>query len=241
MKNKESINVYFSFDHVGKKPLSMFHELVKEKTTTNISDNIFFKCPAVSKLFKNTFIFKNQNRIDFEYKYEYPNMEFYLKNHMSERPFVDIDPSLSLGPQIAIPNSYLLFSEEPLMAKFTGPYFHKSGYMNYGSIYPGEFDIGKWFRQYNLQFQMWENSGKMIVEKNEPLFYVTFDTEKKINLIEFKQTEKIIEYAKYCIESPFTKGKHKRLFERYLDFNDDKMRELVLLEIKNNLMGEVYE
>ena len=40
MKNKESIDVYFSFNHVGTKPLSMFHELVKEKTTTKTTTKL---------------------------------------------------------------------------------------------------------------------------------------------------------------------------------------------------------
>ena len=79
---------------------------------------------------------------------------------------VDRNASLDFGPNIHIGLDYLFFSDEPVSAFFTPPYFHKPEYTNYGSIIPGEFDIGQWFRGYSFEVQMWNQKGEFEKESD---------------------------------------------------------------------------
>jgi hypothetical protein len=130
---------------------------------------------------------------------------------------------------------WIFFAEEPLVADFTAPYFHKPNYLKYGSIIPGEMDIGLWFRPYNAEIMTWDNSGEIVFLENEPLMYVKFNTEKKINLIKFNMNNNLRKYAEACVYSPVAYGANMSLSKRYERFKKSKLNELVLNEINGTL------
>jgi hypothetical protein len=85
---------------------------------------------------------------------------------------------------------------------------------------------------------MWGNSGELIIKEDEPIFYVEFLTNKKIKLVRFKYTKKLMTYAQHCVDAPPIFGNNLPLVKRYKKFKESRMRDLVLKEIKENIIGE---
>ena len=101
---------------------------------------------------------------------------------------------------------------------------------------PGTFDIGQWFRPYTFETQMWQQKGEFAIDADEPIFYVEFLTDKKINLKRFKMNATLVSYQEHCSSSGKLWGLGTPLEKRYQRFKESKMRELILKEIKNNLI-----
>ena len=74
------------------------------------------------------------------------------------------------------------------------------------------------------------------IKKDEPLFYVELRTDKKINLQRFNYTEKLWSISHAASESGFMLGRGLGLKNRYKKFNDTGLNDIVLDEIKNNIV-----
>jgi hypothetical protein len=219
-------------------PENMFSYLKKNKSNFDQRAS-FLTCPALRQKMQKTFMFKNS--LDVNFLYETDNagnvsikdlLNFPTKIHQL-RP-----PTLTFGPTVCIETPYLFFSSSEIEASFSMPTFHPAGFSKYGSIAPGTFDIGQWFRPYPVEIQMWNNSGELIIKENEPIFYVEFLTKKKIKLVRFECTQKLALYATQCVQAPRIFGKNLPLITRYDKFKQSKMHDLILKEIKENIVGE---
>lgn len=249
MKNDDVVNIYWSpffqsYDHhedemtmLFKNPTNLFNELIQNKS--NSSSNLsIFSCPAFKQKTKNTYVFRNSLESEYKFKVVENNVELSgtKENQMNAR--VIREPSLSIGPQVLFDLQYLFFSDQQIEADFSQPTFHQAKYTNYGTVIPGSFNIGSWFRPFAFEVQMWSNEGKFIVEEDEPIFYVNFKTDKKIKLHRFNNNPRLDALARHCVRSPNLFGQHLPLWKRYKRFNETSMREIVLNEIKNNLVIE---
>lgn len=239
-KNKDSINVYWSENYdindanwsfLYQKPTSLFSDL--NATKEKISDN-FLTCPAVSNKFKKTLVFKNS--LSSSYLYNSESITPTTNNYIGVTKWRD--SSLNCGPIYKFSSSICLFSEEPLDAFFTPPYFHKPGYIKYGACIPGEYDIGQWYRPYHFEVQMWENDGEFHIKENEPLYYINFKTDKKINLYRFNNSKLLTNYYEACIGATSLFGRGQSLISRYNRFKQVGLKEKILTEIKKNLIEE---
>jgi hypothetical protein len=250
MKDDDVINVYWSpvFPMIEieekasamfyKEPSNLFTELSQKRKNFK-GFNTFFACPVTKNRFKNTFVFKNSLKADYEYKtYDngvtdiFPNGEFNM-------PVTNIrKPSLTVGPLLVVDTPFIFFADEDVEALLSQPTFHKAGYTRYGSIVPGRFNIGSWFRPYICEIQMWENNGRFLLEEDEPIFYLELLTDKKINLIRFSYNKELEKLAQHCIDSPKLFGKHLPITKRYKRFKESNMKNIILLEIKKNLVDK---
>jgi hypothetical protein len=241
---EDVINVYWSpFYQTGgeypdwsflyPKPKNLFSTLIEKKNLDSKTDN-YFACPAISNKTKNIYVFSNASYSSYRYEGSeiYPTSENFI-SVVSTRP-----PSINEGPLFLFSLNYLFFADQPLDAYFTPPYFSKPEYTQYGSVIIGEFNIGQWFRSYNVEIQMWSNKGEFHLKENEPLFYVEFKTDKKIKMHQFKQTDQILKYSDACSTTQLLFGKGESLVKRYKRFKDVGLREKVLMEIKNNLLED---
>ena len=244
MRSDDIINIYWSPLNVGSQdwsmlypePENLYSSLIKNRNSDSKIDS-FLSCPASKELFKKTYQFKNSVSCKYEYGTSdtepvKPLTEQYL-NARSDRK-----PSINTGPLIKFSLSYIFFSESPVIASFTSPHFTKPRHLQYGSVIPGEYDIGKWFRPYNVEMQMWNSSGVVEITEDEPLFYVKFNTDKNIKLHRFSMNSKLMEYAAHCTESNIIFGLGKSLSYRYNKFTNSRMNNSVLKEIKQNILGE---
>jgi hypothetical protein len=216
-------------------PTNLYLDLLKLKTFNEDSKYSFFACPATKNNFKNTYVFKNAIYCEYDYDVNQipvitPKSKSFLGYKVARKP------AISDGPLIQIGLSYIFFSDQELEVFFSQPTFHKPKYTLFGSPMPGGFDIGSWFRPYNLELQMWNQSGKLILEDNEPLFYAKFLTNKNIKMQRFFLSEKLYNYAEQCSNSPFTIKANVPLINRYTKFKESKMKDMILQEIKQNLI-----
>lgn len=253
---KDTATVYWSpfwdkdssnWDLLYPKPKTLFSSIKDHSTKSN--DNIvglqklpILSCPAVSEKYKKIAVFESP--MSCSYKYDFSNfledgnfkIDPQTKQYLAYR--VDRQPVIDYGPSIVFSLAYSFFAEESLNAYFTPPMFHPPKYIKNGSVIPAEFNIGRWFRPFNFEVQMWEQSGNFILQEKEPLFYVDFKTNKKVILKRFKMTDNLYDAAKACIDSSDLFGKGQTLEYRYEKFEDTDMRNIILSEIKNNIVSE---
>jgi hypothetical protein len=216
-------------------PTNLFNDLAKLRQP-NAGTKTFLSCPSSSKEFRNSFVFKNE--LDSHYAYDFTDdkQDLFPVSQTYLNAEVRRNPTISTGPLININLYYIFFAEESLTASFTPPMMHEPNYTKYGTVIPGKFDIGQWFRPYPLEMQMWHDKGELILKEDEPLFYVNFETDQKINLKRFKYNATLHSYADHCSNTAKVWGMGVPLEKRYQRFKQSKMREMVLKEIKQNLL-----
>lgn len=238
----DTINVYWAplnetHPQIDKSMWYLDPENVYKRHTNNKNTDMkdyatLFTCPAIQKKLINTWSFPNA----IDTKIVISDAVVTEHKGMPLRPTPRVNSIADTG-HLWLDLSWLFFSEEPLVAEFTSAYFDKTSYANYMSIPPAAFDIGQWFRPFNSEYIVWEpNSCEINIPRGEQLFYITLLTDKKINFVRFEATEKIIKYASGCAKSTDFFGAGKGLDNRYSYFNDGHMRELVLRELKNNII-----
>jgi hypothetical protein len=195
----------------------------------------YLSCPAATDVFKTTAVI--YNGIPCEYVYDLsdhqnprvePKTDKYL-NLKIPRP-----PALNNKPTVEFQLRWFFFAEEPLVMRVTPPMFHQPKYTKYASAVPGSYDIGRWLRPLVFEIQMWEDRGKLVFEENEPLMYVSFETDKKVKLQRFVTSKELAEHSVHGLVRTWAEG--MGLDKRYDVFENSGMREIVLREIRKNIV-----
>jgi hypothetical protein len=249
-KDSKSINVYWAPHSTpndnGIGNWNMLYEdpetALKSWAPFDIKDgreSSFIKCPAFQNLAKNIYVFKFP--IDSSYSYKAHSNDV---NQIEVNPItpqfialtVPRDKTMTTGPSIEMSLRLHMFADEPLEVMLTGPYLHKAEYMKSGFLTSGQFDIGQWFRTLNAEIQLYGDEGEIHFKKDEPLLYVKFLTDKKINLHRFEMTEELDTYSRKTINAKHTFGYRLTLPESYNIFNRSRTRDIVLKKIKENLI-----
>ena len=143
-------------------------------------------------------------------------------------------PSLTNQLLVCYNLQHIFFAEEPVLMRLTSPWFHKSPHMQYGSLIPGNYDIGRWFRPINFEYNLWDGGTKLEIEAGEPLAYIEFGTDRKIVLKRFEATEKLHTIGGEIIHA--RSKRWKTLASRYELFDRSPMRKIILKEITENLL-----
>ena len=219
-----------------REPYNLYSQLIKNREPA-VKDVGFFSCPAVKNRIKNTFVFENSLESSYDFDgTDIHNLKIFPKSKTYINAFSTKPTSLVGGAYITLSMAYYFFSEEPVSALINPPTFHEPKYLKYATFAPGEFDIGRWFRPFPLEFQTWSNKGEFILEDKEPLFYFEIKTDRDVILKRFEINEKILSYSASCVGAPLVYGKHLPLSDRYDKFISTKMNRLILKEIKKNLI-----
>lgn len=133
--------------------------------------------------------------------------------------------------------SWLLFSDEPLMAKFTAPFYPPTAPCDGALLSPGRFDIGSWYRPYQLDYHVPIDTLELHFKENDHLFYVEFETERPIILKRFVENKVLRQIRNETVNKyPQMFGKFRPLKTRYEDAKKAKIPEIVLSEIKKNVV-----
>jgi len=190
----------------------------------------YSSCLGAKASLKNTYCLKSPFDIDITYdENDSPVGEradwFYFRERSYENR---INVELDLG--------WIFFCEESLIIEQTPPYSHNTSFAEYGMSSTGSFDIGSWFRPVMASFILWEGKNRFVVKENEPLAYLRFLTNDTINLKQFELTQKIVDLAEACVHSPNYYKPMLPLVSRYKKFTENKINQIVIKEIKNNLI-----
>jgi len=186
----------------------------------------YFKCKSFHEVFKNTFYIEHPHNLTVDFDAD-PNVSGAIRVRDTGNPdTITFDYDLK----------WLFFSEEPVIIEVTPAYMHNNTDSMDGHITTGSMDISKWFRPVVATYRMWAGRRKIEFKKGEPMFYVHFKTDKKINLIRFEQTDKVVEIMDGCVslKNVMPNLPLSDLYNRFIRSKRDKV---LLKEIKANLLN----
>lgn len=188
------------------------------------------RCPAFTDKTKNTFIIRSP----FDFDIDIVNGQATNKSGnlgvMQQAFTKDGENAL-----VQLHMNYYFFSEEDLEITIAAPFFNKAEHLQYGAIVPGTFNISKWFRAINLEFNIWEGVNSLKIKKNEPLAYISFNAKNKIEFKRFNMTQSLHSASLACSTGAAWEP-NISLAERYSRFMRTKTNKIVIKEIKNNLL-----
>lgn len=254
MKDTDKITVYWtpanfnphkeSFTMLYSKPQSLTNYL-NEKRLNNTD---LFRCPAHRDFTSNIFVFKSnlsdKHVLPIETLTELQQLP--TGNDLNEKitinsngivPLTKVRPnSFTDYSNLAYGLEWLFFSDEPLLASFSDPYLFTKPVAPGAFLTPGKFDIGKWYRPFGLDYHIPLDSKFFQIEENDPLFYVQFYTDKKIELKQYINNEKLHALTEETRNSISRYGKFKSLTTRYKMAENTSYSKQILTEIKKNLI-----
>lgn len=210
-------------------PLPLFNSIVEGRNKEIDSPDSYYRCKSAQEIFKNTFILPMLE----DSHLLFPNGKL-IQNKDSSK-FLIRNPVFGNRPAVDYTPQWMFFSEDDIEVELIPPYFHKTKASEYATILSGKFNISKWFRPINATFSLWDNSKELILSKSDPLGYIKFNTNNKIILKEFKQTEIIKKVIWECV-SLKEKFPNLPLTESYNRFLINRKHKEVLEEIKRNLI-----
>lgn len=192
----------------------------------------FFSCPSVLNIFQKTYVIRSPQ--SSHYRISNNEVDYVLTNNIGV--ILREQKSMINHHLIQLKYPWIFFAEESVEMKVTAPYIQYAPHLRYGATMAGKFDIGKWFRQLNIEFLLWENNNEFIMQEDEPIAYIEFLTDKKINLVRFNMTNRLHEI---CTTNASSSVWEKRvpLAKRYNRFLKSGLREIVLKEIKENIVN----
>jgi hypothetical protein len=217
-------------------PTNVFSDLMRIKNLKS-KDNSFMSCPAAVGRLKNMFVFKNGM-----------NSEYEFDNTDPQNPWVRLTSKTGIavkytrqsawnnGASLDFSMQHIFFAEEPVNAVFSPPFMHQAEYIKYATCVPATYDISKWFRPFVFEIQTWNPSGKLVLPEGDPLFYIEVFTDRKIVLKRFVLTQALQDYGQSCIKAKNQYDTHLPLVELYQKFTNSRMNDLILKEIKSNLL-----
>jgi len=223
--NKNDWNILY------KTPALLFSDLQKKRSPTiNKSKNLFL-CPAVRNLTSRIAVLKCP--LTSHYMIENNSIKPISQNHL--KVTVQHEPNLENSILFVLSTSYIFFCEEDVEMTLTAPFFSKSPHLQYGAIVPGTFNISKWFRSINIEVNLWENVNEFKIKEGEAMAYLTFDTPHEIEFVRFDYTERLQRVSETCGSASLWE-KLVPLLKRYNRFKDGQLKQVVLKEIKNNII-----
>jgi hypothetical protein len=218
-------------------PTSLWSELTTQLYDQSVSRN-FFQCPAVKDTLTPTYVIYNpltsSAEVEIKDSGEVGEVRQQPGRDSQIRVTMPHAPSLTNQLLVVYNLQHIFFAEEPVLMRLTSPWFHKAPHMQYGSLIPGNYDIGRWFRPINFEYNLWDGGTKLSIEAGEPLAYVEFGTDRKIVLKRFEATEKLHTIGAEVIHA--RSKKWKTLGSRYELFDRSPLRKIILKEISGNLL-----
>jgi hypothetical protein len=232
-----------SWSFLYSEPVSVVSELLKMKNVSNKPKNLqsMFGCPAYVESMKNVFVVKNvlENTVDMSQITPHltnPNYPVYFNNLGPLQIKIEREPSITNYTNVTYNMGWIFFADEPLEVKFTAPYFPASSPGEGVILSTGQFDIGAWYRDFNLDYHVPLETELLTFKEDQPLFYMDFKTDKKIVLKRYKLTKELKNISEEFVYSRERYGRFKSLQHRYNMSKKSMMPEQILTEIRKNIV-----
>lgn len=220
------------------KPKSLMSDLQKRRAidpaippSQNLENGKYQVCSALHTFSKNMFIVKSPFDADIKLDENGSIVKDSEVSHM----FVERISSIENSYSVDFNFSFLFFSEEPVKMTLTPAYLHKTSHNDSGFVAAGEYDISNWFRPAPCIFQLWPGTKGLVIKQDEPLSYVKFDTDKEVELRQFKVTDDIVKMVNACGTVKFFKP-FEPMEKLYVRFSNTGLKRAVLKEVKNNII-----
>ena len=216
-------------------PENLFKRFKKNlnKESVNKEGGNLINCPSVRNFTKKIFAFKNTLESHFKFS-ENNEITALSKNHIHAS--IVHEPNFKNCRLVVYHVPVIFFSEEDVNMTITSPFFSNCEHLKYGSVVPGKINISKWFRNMNVEFNLWENVNELKINKNEDLFYANFECEASdIELVRFDMNTRLIKIAETTGKSSSWE-KLIPLKERYERFKKARLNKIVIKEIEKNIV-----
>lgn len=229
-----SINVYWSCLEKewmrSESPSPIFPPFAKRYSNL---DSGVVQCPALQDEHKN--LFGIRSLYDYEFEIDLENntvstcdydKEFYdwhvLVRDFSERFFT-------------FSQEYIFFTDEKSLKMSAGlhPHLENNNITERCTIIPGMFDIGKWYRPIEFAFFLKPQFSTFKIEQNEIFQYIKFHTSKKINFIQYKESDMLKLYLNDVMNIRKNKKNVQSLVSYYKNF---RLKKHILKNIKENIL-----
>jgi len=228
----------FNLDFLFHNPIPCYQDLLQHFHPPIVTKN-YMQCPAVKNELEQIYLFLNPTLSEMKVSVNEEGQVGILygdtESHTVVPGLLRHAPTLTNHSLIEYQLSYIFFAEEPLEVTMTSPYFHKTNYTNYASIVPGTYDCGQWLRPLNLEMQLWSGNDYLKIEKDEPLVYFKFNTNKKIIFKRFKPTVRLHDISASMVRFK-AEPRWYNLKSRYENFHRSSIRGIILQEIQDNLL-----
>lgn len=228
----KTINVYWASIEKewlrAEEPVSIFSKFVKENTDIKNSVDV---CPAfqlehhnvfgLKSIYSYSFSVENDSVISKMYDEEFYHWHVAVRNF--KRKFFTFSQEV------------VFFTDEPSLEMTGGitPYLENNNITDRCTVIPGRFDIGKWYRPLEFAFFLKPQYNEFKINQDEIFQYIKFHTDKKINFVQFKQTENLKEYLANLMNVRVNKKSVFSLDYYYKKFN---LKKFILKEIKENVL-----
>jgi hypothetical protein len=191
------------------------------------------KCPSFNDNINNVFALRSI------YSYELTvDSNGVLSNSYGQAFFDEHVTVKSLNKRlISFRQSYtFLTDEKSLKVTLSEPPFLEDNQLTRDLlIIPGVIDIGKWYRNTDTMFYMKDGVSSFKINEGDIYGYVRFHTDEDINFIQYRHTDTL---NKYMMDSVYSKENKKRTYPLTKYYSMFKSKNLVLEEIKKNILGE---
>ena len=191
-------------------------------------------CPAMTQDMKNTYVIRSPITItvswDDEKGWHFTNKDL---NQLSQTEFDKLflltpgsDNKLLLTlPQLFIDwGSYLFFADEPTLAQIQPANYHETKFSKFPFI-TGSFEIDKWCRPISFGI-INQNKEDIVIQRNDPLYYIKFFSKKDVVLKRFSMTAEILSIITGSLTiKKFLKGSSmRRLYEMFMRSGNKKRK-----------------
>lgn len=176
-------------------PEPVFSHFVSERN----KDTDFLRCPAFIDYYKNTFLIRAPVDLsitlgeDGHLRTHQYDQVFY-NHHLTERfQSNDNHPSISLEFM-----NMFTCEESVIMQQLPAALEHNENLKNMHLI-SGQFDISKWFRPLTMAIEIHDVQKGLHIKRGDPLYYVKFVTDEKVNLIRRELTPELNKVHRGCV------------------------------------------
>ena len=131
---------------------------------------------------------------------------------------------------------YIFFTEEEsLVMSMEQPFLEDNVINDTCILFPGQFDIGKWFRNVEFAFRLKKKNNQFSIKEDDIYSYIKFHTNEDIKFIQFRINGEIksLIYDVLHAKNNQLKNQYRSLEFRYESFST---KELILREIKKNIL-----
>lgn len=209
-------------------PESVFSNFVKNNFFENTGVH---QCPAFVNSLKNTFALRSIYNYNFTVKDNSITSSFYDQNFFDEHVLIR---SLS-EKTFSFNQFYTFFTDEDSLLT-TGnlqPYLEKNHVNERCMVFPGTYDIGKWFRNIEFSFHLKPQYNHFTINEGDIYTYLKFHTEEKIDFVQYRHSTALVSYLRENIASKEYTTKSRNLFSYYKMLKTKKM---ILKEIRKNIL-----
>jgi hypothetical protein len=231
---KRTINIFWSCLEPewlrAEEPVAVLPEFIRND---KMSESRIPQCPAFRNELHNVFGVKSIYDYEFSVNTESREVSttvydqnFYNRHvivrSMKERTFT-------------FSQEMIFFTDESslIMSGDLFPYLEDNNITERCIVYPGQFDIGRWYRPVEFAFTLKDRYNTFKIKAGEIYQYIRFHTDSNIKFVQFKETSKLNEMLKDVTE---TRSNKKGIFSLDYYYERFKLKKLIMKEIKENIL-----